>query len=294
MNKTTARLLKLIDEGQQIRIYLADTQAVVEEAARRHGCSATASAALGGSLAAACMMGSDLKGGKDLLRLRIRGNGPGGEIVVTAASDGSVRGYILNPEVDVPSKYPGKLDVGRLVGSEGTLEVIRDMGMEQPFVGQVELVSGEIAEDVAQYFFQSEQVPSLVSLGVLVDPDLSIHAAQGLFVQALPGADDALLQRMEEQVRAMGPISGWNEKFGGLEQQAEVMMAGIPYRKVGEEPLCFRCNCSHDRLLKILSHLDGSDVQEMVAENRDVEVICHFCGEKYHFSPQELLQGTGK
>ncbi len=289
MQNTTSRLIKVIDHTRQIRIYLADSRAVVQEAANRHGCSATAAAALGRTLTAACMMGAELKAADDLVTIRIRGNGPGGEIVVTATAQGTVRGYILNPEADLPSLRPGKLDVGGLVGHEGTLEVIRDMGLEQPFIGRVELVSGEIAEDIAQYFYQSEQVPSLVSLGVLVNPDLSINSAGGLFVQALPDADDALLQQIEEQVQAMGPISSWPRKYGTLEEQLARMMGNIPYDTIGEVPLAFRCNCSRERLGNILAGLDPKEIQALVEEGRDIEVVCHFCGEKYHFSPEEIV-----
>ncbi len=292
MNEQTSRLIKLMDEQGQIRIYLADTQSVVQEAARRHGCSATAAAALGRTLTAACMMSADLKAQQDLLTVRIKGDGPAGEIVVTAAGDGSVRGYILNPKADLPSKYPGKLDVGGLVGHEGILEVIRDMGLEQPFIGRIELVSGEIAEDIAQYFYQSEQIPSLVSLGVLVNPDLSIRSAEGLFIQALPNADEKFLQQMEEQIQAMGPISAWPKQYGSLEQQIEKMMGKEKYTLLQQMPLQFRCNCSHERLRKILSRLNGKDIQEMLEEGKEIEVVCHFCGEKYHFAPQELIEKT--
>ena len=292
MNQTTSYLIKLIDEQQQIRIYLADTRDVVQEAASRHECSATAAAALGRTLTAACMIGADLKAEEDLVTLKIKGTGPAGEIVVTAAFGGSVRGYILNPQADLPSKYPGKLDVGGLVGHEGTLEIIRDMGMEHPFSGRVELVSGEIAEDLAQYFYQSEQIPSLISLGVLVNPDLSIQSAEGLFVQAMPGAEDALLQKMEEQIQAMGPISSWKEKYGSLEEQIKKMMGGIKYDIISQMPLQFQCNCSHERLRKILSRLDGNDIRDLLEEQKEIEVVCHFCGEKYHFTPDELIPDT--
>jgi len=289
-----ARLLKIIDKEGQIRIYLADTYEAVQEASTRHGCSATASAALGRSLTAALMMGSDLKSAEDSLTLRIRGNGPGGEVVVTATADGTARGYILNPKADLPSKRPGKLDVGGLVGHEGTLEVIRDMGMEQPFIGHVELVSGEIAEDMAEYFYHSEQVPSLVSLGVLVDPDLSIHSAQGLFVQAMPGASDAILMKVEEQVKAMGPISSWMDRYGSLEVQAAEMLKGIDYEIIKEMPLAFQCNCSRERLKRILTHLDPSEFQSILDDGKDVEVLCHFCNEKYVFTLDELIQANAE
>ena len=292
MQNTTSRLLIVLDQSGQIRIYLADSWAVVQEAALRHGCSATAAAALGRTLTAACMMGAELKAEDDLVTIRIRGNGPGGEIVVTATAKGTVRGYILNPEADLPSVRPGKLDVGGLVGHEGSLEVIRDMGLEQPFIGRVELVSGEIAEDIAQYFYQSEQVPSLVSLGVLVNPDLSVNSAEGLFIQALPGAEDALLQQLEEQVQAMGPISSWPQQYGTLEEQLACMMGNIPYEIISEVPLAFRCNCSRERLGSILAGLDPEEIRSLADEGKDIEVVCHFCGEKYHFSPEEILKAA--
>ena len=175
---------------------------LVEEAHRRHNSSATASAALGRTMTAAVMMANDLKGEDDILTLRINGNGPAGTVLATADSHGGVRGLISKPQADLPSRSPGKLAVGDLVGQDGFVEVIKDMGLKQPFTGRVPLLSGEIAEDLAQYFMMSEQIPSLVSLGVLVGTDLHIEAAGGLIVQALPGADDDVLEKIENNILA--------------------------------------------------------------------------------------------
>jgi molecular chaperone Hsp33 len=191
-------LIKAVAQDQQIRLTLSHTTASVQEAHRRHDTSATASAAMGRVLTAAFMMGSDLKGDRDTLTIRVDGGGMSGPIVATVDSHGNGRALVSNPQADLPSKSPGKLAVGDLVGRDGFVEVIKDLGLKQPFIGTVPLVSGEIGEDIANYFLISEQIPSLVSLGVLVDTDLSIRSAGGLFVQALPGADDTVLEKLEQ------------------------------------------------------------------------------------------------
>jgi len=279
-------LIKVLDQAKNVRLYLARTTSLVEEAHRRHGTSATASAALGRVMTAAIMMGSDLKGDEDILTLRINGNGSAGTVLATADSKGGVRGLISNPFADLPSRSPGKLAVGELVGNEGYLEVIKDLGMKQPFAGRVPLVSGEIAEDVAQYFLASEQIPSLISLGVLVSPDLSIQAAGGLFVQAMPEAKDATLEIIENNILAMGSISSLLDEYDKLEDILPLIMQGIEYSMVDELELSFRCNCSRERLLKVLASLTKEELEDNRSE--DIEVVCNFCHERYSFSVQEI------
>jgi molecular chaperone Hsp33 len=281
-------LLKAVDINQKVRIMIANTTGVVEEAHQRHNTSATASAALGRVMTAAIMMGTDMKGSQDTVTVRINGNGISGPIVVTADNCGNGRGFVSNPGAEIEPRYPGKLAVGELVGQEGYLEVVKDLGLKQPFVGRVPLVSGEIAEDFAQYFMMSEQIPSLVSLGVLVAPDLNIIASGGLIVQALPGAEDSLLENIEENIIALGPISNVIKTYKHLEDALEVVLAGIDYKLIGEIPLAFKCNCSRDRLAVILSGLTDDDIRDTFEKVGKLEAVCNFCQERYEYTPEEI------
>jgi molecular chaperone Hsp33 len=281
-------LLKIIDQDQNIRLFLANTSHLVEEAHRRHDTSATASAALGRVLTAAVMMGSDLKGETDLLTLRIHGDGPAGTILATADSKGGVRGLISEPQADLPSRSPGKLAVGELVGQDGFLEVIKDLGLKQPFEGKVPLVSGEIAEDLAQYFMMSEQIPALVSLGVLVGPDLHIQAAGGLIIQALPGATDEVLEIIENNVLILGNISQLILDAARLEDLVPLIMQGIPYSILARRELAFHCSCSRERLGAVLASLGEEELGQALEDGEPIEAVCNFCKEKYSFSPEEI------
>jgi len=281
-------LLKIIDDRQNVRVWIAHTTNLVEEAHTRHETSATATAALGRVLTAAVMMGSDLKGDNDVLSLRINGDGPAGTIIATADGHGNVKGLIANPRADLPSRYPGKLAVGELVGQEGFLEVIKNMGLKQPFEGKVQLVSGEIAEDLAQYFMQSEQIPALVSLGVLVDTDLHVLAAGGLIVQALPDADEDVLTSLENNILSLGQISNLILSHETLEEIVSEIMQGIAYKIVDEQELAFRCQCNRERLGIILAGLNEEEIGEAIENNEDIEAVCNFCKTVYFFSPQEI------
>lgn len=281
-------LLKAIDKDKMVRITIAHTTALVEEAHQRHNTSATASAALGRVLTAALIMGSDLKNEQDVLTLRINGDGIAGPIVAAVDSRGNGRAFISNPEADLPSRYPGKLAVGELVGQNGYLEVIRDTGMKQPFVGRVNLVSGEIAEDLSRYFLMSEQIPSLVALGVLVDTDLSIKAAGGLIVQAMPGAEDAILERLENNILGMSSISDIMAQSEDLESVVDTIMGDMGYDIIGQRPLAFRCTCGRERLATILSNLSWEELTETVEQTGKLEVSCNFCGEVYHYDLEEI------
>jgi molecular chaperone Hsp33 len=280
-------LLKIVDEAKNFRVCLARTTSLVEEAHQRHETSATASAALGRVMTAAIMMASDLKGDDEILTIKVNGSGSAGTVLATADSQGGVRGFISNPWADLPSRSPGKLAVGELVGTDGYLEVIKDMGMKQPFSGRVALISGEIAEDLAQYFLLSEQIPSLVSLGVLVNTDLSIQTAGGLFVQALPGAGDEALQMIENNILGLGPITSVLDSYDKLEDILPLIMQGIEYAVVGEQEINFRCNCNREKLGKILSGLSIDEIESEKSD--DIEVYCNFCQERYSFKIQEIV-----
>lgn len=281
-------LLKVVDKDKKIRIFLTNTRNLVEEAHSRHHTSATASAALGRVLTASILMGSDLKGENDAITLRINGNGPAGTIMATADSKGHVRGFISNPSADLLSKSPGKLAVGDLVGIDGNLEVIKDLGLKQPFVGTVALKSGEIAEDLTRYFMESEQIPSLVSLGVLVAPDLSIQAAGGLIVQALPGADDSILEVLEDNIFQMGSISNVLNSLNSLEDVVDEIMKGLEYSIIGEQSVSFQCLCSHERLSRILAGLSSEELNDSYSDQDMIEVTCNFCNEVYYIKREDI------
>lgn len=283
-------LIKIMDKEKQVRITIASTTGVVEEAHRRHNTSATASAALGRVLTAALIMGSDyLKAEKDLLTIKIDGNGMCGHIIATVNSRGQVRGLISNPRADVPSSSPGKLAVGELVGKDGFIEVTKDLGLRQPFTGRTELVSGEIAEDLSHYLLTSEQIPSLVSLGVLVAPDLSIKAAGGMIIQALPGADDRLLEKIEKNVMAMGSISHLIDEADSMSELLDRVMEGVEYEVVDNMPVEFRCNCSSERLAGILAGLSVEDIKDLSHRGDEIEICCNFCNQAYYYKVDEIL-----
>lgn len=281
-------LIKAMDNNDRVRLVLAHTTAAVQEAHQRHQTSATASAALGRVLTAALIMGSDLKGEQDIVTVRVDGKGSAGPIVATADSQGNGRALISHPRADLPSKSPGKLAVGDLVGKDGYVEVIKDLGLKQPFVGRVPLISGEIGEDIANYYLQSEQIPSLVSLGVLVAPDLSIQAAGGLLVQAMPGADDHCLEAVENQILSLGPLSHRLAQAGALEDLLAEIMGDIPYTVVGEQILRFRCTCSHERLAHIMASLTYEELKDIEASTGRLEACCNFCNEVYQFGLDEI------
>lgn len=286
-------LIRAADKGKNIRIFLARTTEAVEEMRRRHNTSATASAAAGRLLTAAFLMGADLKGDTDTLTLRIVGDGPVESLVATADAKGGARAYPLNPEADLPPRYPGKLDVGGLIG-EGYLEVIKDLGLKQPFVGRVELVSGEIAEDLAHYFLKSEQIPSLVSLGVLVEKDLTIRAAGGLLIQAMPEADDAVLAKIEENVLKMGPISSVMEREKALEDVLAAIMQGVEYEVLEKRELAFRCTCSRERLRSIIAGFSEDELKDIYEKEGKIELKCNFCNEVYVYELDEIYAEKSK
>ena len=281
------RQIKIIDREKNIRLFLARTTNLVEEARQRHDTSATATAALGRVMTAAVMMASDLKGQEDSLTIRVAGGGPAGTIIATADTWGGVRGFITNPAADLPEAAPGKLAVGQLVGTHGFLEVVKDLGLKQPFSGRIELVSGEIAEDMAQYFLASEQIPSLVSLGVLVAPDLSVQAAGGLIVQVMPGARDEILKVIEDNILGAGAISSLMDSYASLEEIAPQIMAGVDYEIIEEDDLKFHCKCNRDKLLGVLRGLSPEERQD-IQQDEEIEVLCNFCRQRYLYMPDEL------
>lgn len=269
-----------------VRAFVAVTTNLTEEARRRHDCYPIAAAALGRTMTGAMLLAANLKTDESI-SIRIDGDGPLGAVVADAWADGRVRGYVEEPHTDLPL-HNGKLDVGQAVGA-GHIYVTRFTGLKQPFTGSAELVSGEIAEDMTNYLYVSEQTPSTISLGVLVNPDLSVAAAGGLMVQALPGADDAALEQIENNLAALGPISQLIQQ--GMNGQAilQKIFAGMEVELNLYEPLelAFRCQCSRERVTTALISLGVQELTDILKDEQ-AELCCHFCAEKYQFNKEEL------
>ena len=270
-----------------IKMAVITARDMVQRAREIHSCSPTASAALGRSLCAASLMGEMMKEENATLTLRINGGGPLGSLVAVSDSGGNVRGYVDDPSVDLPLRSDGKLNVGAAVGRDGMLTVSRDIGLKEPYIGSTELVSGEIAEDVTAYLLESEQVPSACGLGVLVDTDLSIKAAGGFIVQLMPGADEALIGRLEENIFLMDQLTTILDEDGAMAVFDQVLK-GFTYHTVGETPVEYRCYCSRERVEEALRCIDKGQLTEMAEDGKDITVSCQFCDRIYRFSPAQL------
>ena len=270
----------------KVRAYAAITTNTVEEARRRHDTWATASAALGRTLTITSLMGAMLKG-DDTLTVKIEGNGPLGAIITDGNAKGTVRGYVHNPRVDFPLNEKGKLDVRRAVG-EGTLSIIKDLGLKEYFTGSVPLVSGEISEDFTYYFATSEQVPSAVGAGVLVNPNHTILAAGGFIIQLMPGADDEIVTKLEKTITKFPPISKLVEDGNNPEQILQKLFEGEEINFHETLPITFQCKCSRERMENAIKGLGKEEIISMIEEDHGAEVTCHFCNEVYHLTEAEL------
>ncbi|MBD7946243.1 MULTISPECIES: Hsp33 family molecular chaperone HslO [Psychrobacillus] len=284
MNDYLVRALAF--EGS-VRAFAVRTTDTVGEAQRRHQTWPTASAALGRSMTAAVMMGAMLKG-EDKLTVKVEGDGPIGPMIIDSNAKGEVRGYVTNPQVHFDLNAVGKLDVRRAVGTEGTLTVVKDLGMRDFFTGQVPIVSGEVAEDFTYYYAVSEQVPSSVGLGVLVNPDNSILAAGGFIIQLLPGTDDETITIIEEHLNKMEPVSKLIERGLTPEQLLFEILGEDNVQILNNMPVAFECNCSKDRFGSAIISLGESEIRDMIEEDGGAEAHCHFCMEKYNYSVNEL------
>jgi molecular chaperone Hsp33 len=271
-------------EGK-VRAFAVRATGIVDELSKRHGATPTATAALGRTVAAGLMIGAMLKG-EEKLTIQIKGGGPIGQIVVDSNAHGEVRGYVDNPEVDLPLNELGKLDVSGAVGTEGFLNIIKDLGLKEPYRGSTPLISGELAEDFTYYFAKSEQTPSAVALGVLVGVDYSVTAAGGFVIQLLPGLSDDEISLIELQLSRVGPITSMLEQ--GMELE-EILHRLLPEVQVlGESEVVFRCKCSRERVGQTLISLGRSEIEQLLAEDGQAEVVCHFCNETYRFEGDEL------
>ncbi|RCW63028.1 Hsp33 family molecular chaperone HslO [Saliterribacillus persicus] len=280
-------LIKATGFNNNVRAYAIQTTDTIEEARRRQDTWATASAALGRTMTITTMMGAMLKG-EDKLTVKLEGDGPMGAIVADSNAKGQVRGYTVNPHVDFELNDKGKLDVARAVGTSGTLSIVKDLGLKNNFTGQVPIVSGEVSEDFTYYFATSEQVPSAVGAGVLVNPDHSILAAGGFILQMLPNADDDIIDRIEQRLKDMPAISSLIRDGKSPEDILEVLL-GEGNLKIHEKlPVSFHCNCSKERVGTAIQGMGNEEIDNMIKEDHGAEASCHFCNEMYTFNIDEL------
>lgn len=276
--------------GGTVRAFAASTTNMVREAKEVHGLSMVASAALGRTLTAGAVMSKMLKGEKDTLTIQIKGDGPLGGIVVVSDSKANIRGYVYNPQVELPLNDMGKLDVGGAIGKEGYMNVIKDLGLKEPYVGYVDLVSGEIGEDIAYYFAYSEQVPSVVALGVLVDSDGSIINAGGYIIQLMPGAEESLISYIENTINAIPTVSqllAYGESPEGI---LDIIFGDRDLKITGKSPCGFMCNCSRERMERNLISIGKDEILSLINDQHGAELQCHFCNKKYQFNEKELQE----
>lgn len=277
------KLVKAITKG--VRVYAAVTTDLVNEAIRRHDCYPVAAAALGRTMTGALLLAANLKN-KEALTVNIRGDGPLKNITADAVPEGFVRGYVADPHVELPLNDRGKLDVGGGVG-QGLVTVTRFTGLREPMRGSSEIVTGEIAEDLTNYLYVSEQTPSSIGLGVLVDTDFSAKAAGGFIVQPMPDADEETISRLEENLQKLRPVTTMIDEGKDAREIILEIMNGFEMEFLTTTDLAFRCQCSKERLEDVLLNLNHDDMESLIADGQ-AEVCCHFCGEKYHFSREEL------
>ncbi|MBR5113645.1 MAG: Hsp33 family molecular chaperone HslO [Clostridia bacterium] len=281
------KAVRMISQDGTLTVMAIDSTDIVAFAEKVHRTSAVTSAALGRLLTAASMMGAVMKGKDDSLTVRLNGNGPAGPVIAVSDSDGNVRGYISEPVIEIPLNKKGKLDVAGAVGTDGTLTVMMDLGLKEPYIGQIPIVSGEIAEDITAYYAQSQQTPTVCALGVLVNPDLTIRAAGGFMIQLLPTADDDTITKVEECIKDIPPVT--NMLTSGLtpEKICRTVLKGFDLDLLDEFSPEYRCDCSRERFARGIASLENSELEEM-AQEEFTEVQCHFCNKKYRFTPDEI------
>lgn len=282
-------LIKALGFEGQVRAYAVTTTETVGEAQRRHYTWPTASAALGRSMTAGVMLGAMLKG-EEKLTIKVEGGGPIGVILVDSNAKGEVRGYVTNPQTHFDLNEHGKLDVRRAVGTEGMLSVVKDIGMREHFTGQVPLISGELGEDFTYYLVTSEQVPSSVGVGVLVNPDNSILAAGGFIIQLLPGAEEETISAIESRLKAIPPISKLIQKGLSPEDILEEILGKGNVKILEQIPVQFKCQCSRERIANALVSLGKAEIDDIIETEGKAEAQCHFCNETYQFSKEELKE----
>lgn len=283
----TDYIVRATAANNQIRAFAATTKETVEAARQAHNTSPVATAALGRLLTGGAMMGSMMKNDSDMLTIQIKGDGPIGGLTVTADSKGNVKGYVEHPEVMLPPNAQGKLDVAGALGI-GLISVIKDMGLKEPYVGQTILQTSEIAEDLTYYFATSEQVPSSVGLGVLMEHDNTVKQAGGFIVQLMPLVDDDVVDRLEANINKISSVTSMLDRGMTPEEILEEVLDGFEVEVKDTMPAQFYCNCTKERVEKAIISIGKKDIQEMIEDGKPIEVNCHFCGKSYEFSVEEL------
>ena len=282
-------IIRATAADNQIRAFAATTKELVEHARAIHNTSPVATAAIGRLLTAGTMMGSMMKGEKDILTLQIKCSGPIQGLTVTVDSSANVKGYVYNPTVMLPPNSKGKLDVGKAVDL-GVLSVIKDMGLKEPYVGQTHLVSGEIAEDLTYYFATSEQVPSSVALGVLMNKDNTVKQAGGFILQLMPFTEERIINRLEEKLGEITSITSMLDDDMTPEMILEYILGEFGLEIMDKIPTKYECNCTKERVEKAIVSIGKKDIQEMIDDNKPIEVNCHFCNTNYTFNVDELKE----
>ena len=280
-------IIKAISEDGFVAISAISSTGIAQRARNIHASTPVVTAALGRTLAAASIIGSTLKKEGASLTVRINGGGPAGSIIVVSDDEGNVRGYVQNPQANLPNKASGKLDVGGVVGKSGMLSIIKDYGEGEPFTGSVALVSGEIAEDFASYFAISEQIPTACAFGVLVSRNRNVIAAGGYIVQLLPGAPDEIIDIVEKNVSSTGYVTDVLIE-GNAETLINMMMSGLSSRIIERKTVEYKCSCSRERVLSAVMGLGAQDIEDMKRTGESIEVTCQFCDIVYTFDPKEL------
>ena len=282
------QLVRAISRDGTVNAVSVTTRHLTEKARQIHHTLPVATAALGRALAAASMMGNALKDSGSSVSLQFRGGGPLGPVLAISDNRGNVRGTVGNPDLDLPLRPDGKLDVGAAVGTDGTLTVIRDLKMKEPYVGSVALLSGEIADDLAAYFVESEQIPSACGLGVLVDRDQSVRAAGGYLIQLLPGAGEDVISRVEGGVLAAGAVTGLLDGNDDPEAMLRRILSDFDVEILKKSPIAYRCDCSRERMRRALLSLGSEELQTILEDEGQAELSCRFCGSRQLFERREL------
>ena len=282
------RIVRAISGDGMVQAAAIYSRNLTERARQIHKTLPVATAALGRALAGASMMGNALKGQGASLTLQIKGGGPLGTVLAVSDHEGNVRGYVTNPQVELPLRADGKLDVGGAVGHEGTLTVIKDLHMKEPYVGTIDLLGGEIAEDIAGYFVESEQIPTACGLGVLVDRDQSVKSAGGYLIQLLPGATEDTIVKVEGGIMAAGPVSALLEQDPDPEHLLRTVMSDFDLKILETQPVSYKCYCSRERVERALISLGRKELEDMLREQGGCQLSCQFCDAVYDFSREDL------
>lgn len=284
-----AKIVRTISKDASVVASAIDALDIVSEIERIHKTSAVVTAALGRLSIAASLIGNGLKGENDSVTIRMNGGGATGILIAVSDSRGNVKSYVGNPIVELPLNRYGKLDVSGAVGKDGTLSVVKDLGLKKPYVGQVPIVSGEIAEDIANYFAVSEQIPTVCGLGVLVNPDLTVKAAGGYLIQLLPFADESCIDILEANVNKLPPVTSMLDSGMSAEDIAKSVLDGLEPEVMDSFEVNYKCDCSKERVERALVSLGREELVKMAEEQDSTEVCCHFCDKKYVFSKDEIV-----